>query len=182
VGWHLKPERQSVSSELSAEVAMDSLWTGAAALVKRVRRRLRSPEDAEDAVQEVARKLCQLGSIGTIEKLDNYLSRAVSNEVKDRGKRAKVQAGAMELLVRSSDLDACHPSPEETCDADEQLARLGRAVDTLPDDCRIALILVNHEGLSVSEAARRMGKDRRTVAALIQRAIEHCRRSLELTK
>lgn len=181
-GIALKRQQQSMPPEWSVEGATDALWTGSAALVKRFRHRLQSREDAEDAVQEVARKLCQMGGVRTIEKLDNYLSRAVSNEVKDRGKRAKRQAGAMELLLQSSEEDACHPSPEDTCDADEQLARLRRAVATLPEDCRTALILVKYEGLSFSEAARRMGKDRRTVGALIQRALEHCRKTLEETK
>jgi RNA polymerase sigma-70 factor (ECF subfamily) len=87
-----------------------------------------------------------------------------------------------ELDRSSACLDAyladAGPSPAEQAAAAERLVRLTEALDRLPDDQHSAIELHHLRGLSIPEAARRMGRTTASVAGLVRRGSEALRRMI----
>jgi RNA polymerase sigma-70 factor (ECF subfamily) len=77
-----------------------------------------------------------------------------------------------------ADPAADHTSPSGRATRNEELGRLMEAVASLRDDQRRAVQLRHIEGLSLSEAAERMGKSRAAVAGLLRRGLAEIRQVL----
>jgi RNA polymerase sigma-70 factor (ECF subfamily) len=67
------------------------------------------------------------------------------------------------------------PSPSEAAVTAERAERVRRALDSLPEDYREVLRLSQEEGLSLGEAAERMGRSREATKKLYGRALMRCR-------
>ncbi len=61
---------------------------------------------------------------------------------------------------------------------DEALAQLDVAMDQLPTNARLALLLNRLEGLTHAQIATRLGVSESTVGKYIVQAVRHCRDSL----
>lgn len=61
----------------------------------------------------------------------------------------------------------------------EELARIAHAMETLPEDYRLALRLSREEGLSRSEIAKRMGRTEDAVRNLVSRALTRLAEALQ---
>ena len=111
-------------------------------------RTLRDPEEAADAVQDAC--LSAFRSVASYRgeaRVTTWLHRIVVNACLDRARRRAVRPTV--------------PLPEQPpADPRDQLAEretgleVEQALATLPDDQRLALVLVELEGLSVAEAAQ----------------------------
>jgi RNA polymerase sigma-70 factor (ECF subfamily) len=136
------------------------------------RRRL-TGSDNEDAVQEVFAKLAQRAGVAEIEKLEAYLFETAANVATDHFRRSTVrrheahdpydeQLHAIEVF-----------SPERVHQGREELQRLLKALNELPQRTRDIFILARLEHLKHPEIARRIGVSVSAVEKHIVKAAAH---------
>ncbi len=122
-------------------------------------------EDAQDAAQEVFLRLHKhLGRLKNDRSLSPWLYRVTVNVCRDVGrKRQSAQ------LVELEDL----PSPasaEQEFTASERRGMLKRALASLPEKERAAIVLRDIEGLDTSEVAKILGSSEATVRSQVSTA------------
>jgi RNA polymerase sigma-70 factor (ECF subfamily) len=142
---------------LAAHVSGDP--TAFTALISRHRDRLWAvalrttgdPEDAEDALQDALLKAHRSAdSFRGDAQVTTWLHRIVVNACLDRMRRAKSRP-----TVPLPEHDSAHPiEPSDPLGRRELAWEIDRALRTLPDDQRAALVLIDVEGYSVEEAAQ----------------------------
>ena len=145
---------------MSAHVAGDP--TAFSTLVGRHRDRLwavalrtmGNPDDAADAVQDALLSAHRsAGSFRGDAQVTTWLHRIVVNACLDRLRRAKARP-----TVPLPEHDSAHPvEPSDPLGRRELAWEIDRALRTLPDDQRAALVLVDVEGYSVDETAQLLG-------------------------
>ncbi len=139
-------------------------------------RTLRSEQDAEDAAQEVFVKVwTSLGSFRGESKFSVWLYRITGNVCTDilRRRRSDTvsltiddgEGGDAELEIADS-----APTPHEVLEKKERSATLERALDSLQEDQRKALLLREGGGMSYEEIATALKIDIGTVKSRIFRA------------
>jgi len=137
-------------------------------------RLLRSPEAAEDAVQEV---LCKIWTRRTIENVRDpipYLYRAVRNQClmvlrsERRWNTAELEA---ETMVSDT-------TPEASDLLDLQRA-IARAIEALPERTRLVFTMHRQQDLTYSDIARILGISVKTVETQMTRALKILRRQLD---
>lgn len=77
------------------------------------------------------------------------------------------------------DLPADLPEPPLLLDRQQRLARLERAITTLPPRCREVFLLHKFDGLTQREIALKLGISRSMVEKHITRALAHCRDAVD---
>jgi RNA polymerase sigma-70 factor, ECF subfamily len=158
---------------LAAHVSGDP--TAFASLVGRHRDRLwavalrttSDPEDAADALQDALLKAHRSAdSFRGDAQVTTWLHRIVVNACLDRLRRAKSRP-----TVPLPEHDSAHPiEPSDPLGRRELAWEIDRALRTLPDDQRAALVLIDVEGYSVEEAAQLLDIPTGTVKSRCARA------------
>jgi RNA polymerase sigma factor (sigma-70 family) len=140
-------------------------------LRKHVYKRVRSWADAEDIVQQTYINLWQVPRLSAVENVRAYLYKIAGNLAQDWLRKRRVRESfAQEELLRAL---ATARSAEEICESRDDFAELLKRIDDLPQQCRMALLLYRHEGLSLQEVAERLGIQPKSVHALIARAMKY---------
>jgi RNA polymerase sigma-70 factor, ECF subfamily len=134
-------------------------------------RRLRSPEEAEDAVQATYLSACRHLMRGFEPRAAQaWLLKVAENEcmsrLRSQSRRARVESGHDVEMIEET-IAAPDRAPDELFGIEEALA-------TLPEQQRRAILLREWQGLSYREVAAELGLSQSAVEALIFRA----RRSL----
>ena len=134
-------------------------------------RHLRSPEEAEDALQATYLNACRSLKGGFVPRADSaWLLRVAHNvcitRLRSSGRRAR-----LEWVQDSEVLEQTVAAPERST---EELIGLPEALATLPEQQRRAILLREWQGLSYREVADELGLTQSAVETLIFRA----RRSL----
>lgn len=112
------------------------------------------PEDAHDAYQEALLNAhCMATHYRAEAKVISWLHRIVVNACLDRIRRNKSQHT---IPIPSFDILPLADPRDRTTDVDLAIS-VGQALDSLPADQRAAVIAVDVEGLSVLDAATRLG-------------------------
>ena len=157
---------------LAAHVAGDPM--AFTTLVRRHRDRLWAvalrttgePEEAQDALQDALLKAHR--SAATFRgdaQVTTWLHRIVVNACLDRLRRAKARP-----TVPLPEHDSAHPVERDDPLGRRELAwEIDRALRTLPDDQRAAVVLVDVEGYSVDETAELLGIPTGTVKSRCSR-------------
>lgn len=156
-----------------------------AGLCTAVYRLLGSRPDAEDVVQEVLRRVWQGRARSAIrEPLERYCYRAVRNEAINRLRRRRTETAWRQRAATATD-DAVASgvgAPPRPADQDveekEMLAAVSRAVEALPERCRLAFELKWRRGLRYAEIAALMGIAEKTVENQLLKAIKAVRLAL----
>lgn len=117
----------------------------------------RSADDAEELVQEAYARLFGLDDWRAIERPHAFTLRIIHNLAVERIRRADVVQLDQGLALSTLDPADEEPWPDRVAAGRDELARVGRALDTLPDRCREAVLLRRIEGLRPGEVAERMG-------------------------
>ena len=139
-------------------------------------RTLRSEPDAQDAAQEVFIKAwTSIGSFRGDSKLSVWLYRITGNVCTDMLRRRT--PGTVSLTMDDADGETAEleiadtaPTPHETLEKKERAKALAKALDTLPEDYRRAIMLREGGGMSYDEIASATGVDIGTVKSRIFRA------------
>jgi RNA polymerase sigma factor (sigma-70 family) len=148
-------------------------------LMRYFRARLRSPEAAQDVVQDIYLKIARRPA----EPIDNpsaYLYRLGANLMLDHIKRERrVQRRATAWREATLETDGGAQSATEDPPADravaarERLRLIIKAVDEMPHPVREAFRLHKLEGLSHAETAVAMGVSRSSVEKYIMTSLQH---------
>lgn len=139
-------------------------------LVLSLRRVLPSRDECLDAIQDVFVRILARRDLEDVRSRESYVQGAVKNKAYDQRRRRKCW-GDIEQLLPNDQQSSRQPSPEEACEGAELADRLTLAMAALPEDQRLALTLAKSDGLSVAEAAVRMGCREHKVRRLIAEAL-----------
>lgn len=158
-------------------------------LLSVARRFLRSPDDAQDAVQDAF--LCAFRSIGSFEgsaRLSTWLHRIVINSalMKLRSRRRTPETSIEDLLPKFvEDGHQVRPSTEWSRSGDEAVEQretrevVRRCIDQLPESYRTVLLLRDIEEVDTEEAARILGVSENAVKVRLHRARQGLRTLLD---
>jgi RNA polymerase sigma-70 factor (ECF subfamily) len=134
-------------------------------------RLLRSPEEAEDAVQTTYLNACRSLQQGTQPRVGSAWLLRIAQNVCFARMRSSGRRGRLERVQDTAVLEETVAAPQQSPDA---LIGLTEALCSLPERQREAILLREWQGLSYQEVAERMGLTQAAVEALLFRA----RRSL----
>ena len=162
----------------------EQLWRELHASVRRfVLKRVRRPEDADDITQRVFLNLHRsLDGLRDEERVRAWIFKASRNAIADH---YRAPVARREVSIGDSlDLEAASDAVEADADliraSEAELARcLGPLVDAMPAHDAEALRLVEIEGVSQTEASRRLGLSVSGMKSRVQRARARLRRDLE---
>ena len=138
-----------------------------------LRRRVRSPEAAEDLMQETFARV-YAADTGNLVSTRNFLFRTAHNLAinhRRNARNARTDAVADVDALGATDEAA---SPEEKLHWREELASLERVIDSLPPQCRQVFILQKFELRSHREIADQLGIALSTVEKHIAKAVKVC--------
>ena len=144
---------------------------------------LDSPENAEDATSEVFLKVQR-----SIESYDGsipfpkWLLRVAGNQCVDtlrRGRRRRRVIVEVEDRATVNEAAAQEPSPLGAVISTEARAQVRDAIQRLPENYRLPLVLRYYSELSYDEIAQQLGLQKNHVATLIFRAKQVLRRKLD---
>lgn len=175
------PEGLSASREASQAgdpVSAEELMKGFnQALVRMLKLRLGSYEDAREIAQEAYAKLLVVGSDKVVSYHRAYLFRIAQNLATDLlRKRAYMELPEPDDLGLWRDPAA---NPERSARVAQIVDRLPAILAELPHNCTEAFRLVRIKQLSFAEAAARMGLTERMVRIHVARALAYCQQHLD---
>jgi RNA polymerase sigma-70 factor (ECF subfamily) len=142
--------------------------------------------DAEDAVQEVFLKLYRNGGWRNAKNEQAFLA-SVTWRVAVDARRSRPQAAARAphinpdgALPLENDPPSPRPGPDAILLAADRDAGVHAAIDSLPEDLRVPLVLSSFEELNSREIGKILGIPEGTVRTRLQRARQMLRRKLEI--
>ncbi|MEN0105427.1 MAG: sigma-70 family RNA polymerase sigma factor [Pseudomonas sp.] len=144
-------------------------------LLRFLARRLGDVEHAADVAQDTYLRLSNLPAGEPIGEPRAFLFRVAGNLAIDRLRREKRLASLH--VDEHAALDVCDPATglEDALLASEQLSQLDAALDQLPSNARLALLLNRLDGLSHAQIAKRLGVSESMVGKYLVQAMRHCR-------
>ena len=143
---------------------------------------LLNSHDAEDAVQETFLKLFRSGAWRNAENEQAFLARVVWRVAVDARRRLASQPAAPAPQIDAELLFIDPPSPqsgpEDILLAADRDAVVHAAINTLPEELRVPLVLSSFDDLNSREIGRVLGIPEGTVRTRMQRARQMLRRKL----
>jgi RNA polymerase sigma factor (sigma-70 family) len=124
--------------------------------------RTMSGADVDDLVQEAYSRLW-LVDFARIGNGRSYLYTVIRNLVVEQARRARIVPMERMGEIESLRIPSEEPGPERSVNARQELERLARIVDALPEQCRRAFQLQKFGGLSQREIAQEMNISEKTV-------------------
>lgn len=137
-------------------------------------RRLGNVEKAADVAQDTYVRLAGLADTAQILEPRAFVFRVAGNLAIDRLRQERRYCA---LQVEEPDEEPCDPiaSPERTFLAAEAIEQLDHALQHLPSNARLALLLSRLEGLTHAQIALRLGVSESSVGKYLVLAMRHCR-------
>jgi RNA polymerase sigma-70 factor, ECF subfamily len=142
-------------------------------------RLLRSPEEAEDALQTTYLNACRSLSRGTRPQVGSAWLLRIAQNVCFARLRSSGRRGRLERTQDFTVLEETIPAPERSAD---ELIGLTDALCSIPERQREAILLREWQGLSYSEVGARLGLSQSAVETLIFRARRSLAGALEAPK
>lgn len=142
-------------------------------LARRLTRRLRSADLAEEAMQETFLRLRRGGELAELERPKDFLFRIALNIARDRHRnetRRLTRAEALEAV----DLIDETPTPDQVAEARSDMAAMTRALDELPPRRRAMFIAAWVDEEPREAIAARHGISLSTLKTELRMAREHC--------
>lgn len=147
---------------------------------------LHSQAEAEDVTQEIFLRIYRGKDRYEAERpfrpwLFTIASRLLSNRVRDSKRRAQVSLDSTDSEYGEWSLnlpDLSTPQPQEVAAVKEKRRVIQAALDQLPEDQRIAVLLCRFEGLSYEEIAESMNTSISAVKSLLYRAHQNLKQLL----
>ena len=134
---------------------------------------LGSPEEAEDALQELFARLLSKGrKLARLRKAEAYLFRSARNEAFSRLRRRSVRERGQEVLSETARLLDAIPGDEVSR---EEFDRVNAAMKQLPPEQREAIVLTFFQGMTFNEIGRVAGISPNTAASRYRYALDKLR-------
>lgn len=140
-----------------------------------LRKRLRSDEDVEDAVQETSLRLFNYQVRHEIESQAALLYHIAERVAIDFRRRAQSHRADAHCSLEDVHLLSDAPLPEQLVSAEQDLTRLIDALERLSARCQDVFVLSRMEGLSYPQIARRCGISVKMVEKYMSRALRELR-------
>jgi RNA polymerase sigma-70 factor (ECF subfamily) len=150
------------------------------ALIRFLRGRVGSHNEAREVAQEAYVRLLSLDQPGAVSYLRAFLFKTAANIAIDRRRRHqnfdKVAAGPL-----FSEL-AENRTPERQLSGEQTLRHLGSLIEGMPAKCREAFVLNQIHGLDAATIGAQLGITDSMVRKYVVRALLHCRERMDLER
>jgi RNA polymerase sigma factor (sigma-70 family) len=147
-------------------------------LIRFLRARLRSDQEAREVAQEAYVRLLSLDEPDTVSYLRAFLFKTAANIATDRKRRGDTHSRAISLPLFNEFIDT--RTPERQVSGEQTLQRLQRLIAALPPKCQLAFVLHQIEGKDFAQIAEGMDLTESMVRKYVMRAWLHCRARLDL--
>ncbi len=147
-------------------------------LLKFLRRRTGTPQDAEDVAQEALQRLLRYRESESAAAWRPLLYRIAVNVSHDHARLNAPYHDGRHVGIEHCDLADELPTPEEQAHIAQQRERLREAILSLPSKCQRVYLLKRGHGLSHVEVARRCGISVKMVDKHLANAFLHLQRKV----
>lgn len=148
-----------------------------ATLMRFLRLRVKSEQEARDIAQEAYVRLLQLDQQGAVSFMRAYLFKIANNLVTDRARKQQVRAKCHHDPMFELSVDEL--APDRYAAARQEIEIVEHALQELPLIVRTAFLLRRIDGLSTVEIGHRLGVTERSAHNYVIRAMVHCRKRLD---
>jgi RNA polymerase sigma factor (sigma-70 family) len=157
-------------SKFAFVAAVERLY--GAGLRRFLSRKLRNAAaDAPDLFQEVFVRLLQAKNPETIRNPQAYLYTIAGHVLHQFTQH---RATAVEAAEPASELPSTAADPADEADLQQQLAEIGRALETFSPRAHATLVMYRCEGLTLAEIGKRLGVSTQMARKYLMRAIVFC--------
>ncbi len=146
-------------------------------LVRFLRNRRLSAEDADDMAQETFARL-SAADPADIRAPGPFLFTVAHNLVRDHARSAAKRASNEPLSQHDDKLVSFTPAADDLCSGREQVAVLEAALAELSPKCRAVLVMYRFDEMSHKEIAESLGISVSMVEKYVQQALRHCRKRM----
>ena len=146
-------------------------------LVRFLKRRSRSMEDAADLAQDTFARLSST-DFRQIQKPESFLFTTALNLLRDQARSAQARHAALTVSVEEMQLVCPAPQAERVLDGEQRLRVLEAALRELNPKCRAVFVLFHFDGLSQREIADRLRVSVSMVEKYVKQAVNHCEKRL----
>ncbi|ODU22605.1 MAG: hypothetical protein ABS87_01615 [Sphingomonas sp. SCN 67-18] len=148
-----------------------------AALLRFLRLRVKSDQEARDIAQETYLRMLQIDAQDAIVFMRAYLFKIANNLANDRLRKVQVRACCHSDPMFDMGMDEL--GPDRHVAARQELTIIQQALDELPPGVRTAFLLRRIDGLSTVEIGRHLGMTERSAHNYVVKAMVHCRKRLD---
>ena len=169
-------QRLRAGDERALEIVFRTHYSGMASFVQRF---VRSPDVAEELVQDLFLKLwSKREQLSEIETFRTYLYRAARNQALNWLRRQKLERRWQEEHAGDEEATTTQMADEDASEH-EVAAAVRSAIDRLPPRCREVFLLSRDGGLTYAEIARTLEISVKTVETQMGRALKSLRVALQ---
>ena len=150
------------------------------ALIRFLRGRVGSHNEAREVAQEAYVRLLSLDQPGAVSYLRAFLFKTAANIAIDRRRRHrnfdKVAADPLFMELAET------RTPERQLSGEQALGRLGVLIEAMPPKCRQSFVLNQIHGLDAATIATQLGITDSMVRKYVVRALLHCRAHMDVER
>src|SRR6202453_933427 len=150
------------------------------ALIRFLRGRVGSHNEAREVAQEAYVRLLSLDQPGAVSYLRAFLFKTAANIAIDRRRRHQNfdKVAARQLFMELTE----NRTPERQLSGEQTLRHLGILIESMPPKCRESFVMNQIHGLDAATIARRLGITDSMVRKYVVRALLHCRAHMDLER
>ncbi len=173
-------EQPTVREESRAAVVERLFREHNEALLRFLRTRVGSHNEALEIAQEAYVRLLSLDQPGAIGYLRAFLFKTAANIAIDRHRRHQSydRVTGRQLFTELTDTR----TPERLVATEQTLRRLGTLIESMPSKCRAAFVMSQIQGLDAATVAAALGITDSMVRKYVVRALLHCRELMDLER
>ena len=150
------------------------------ALIRFLRGRVGSHNEAREVAQEAYVRLLSLDQPGAVSYLRAFLFKTAANIAIDRRRRHqnydKVAGGQFFTELTEN------RTPERQLSGEQTLRHLGILIEAMPAKCRESFVMNQIQGLDAATIAARLGITDSMVRKYVVRALLHCRQYIDVER
>jgi RNA polymerase sigma factor (sigma-70 family) len=167
------------SAENLATIGLDELATRYYdRLVRFLKRRSRSVEDAADLAQDTFVRLSS-ADLGEIHKPESFLFTTALNLLRDQARSAQARHAANTMSVEEIQLTCPAPQTERLLDGEQRIRVLESALSELKPKCRAVFVLFHFDGVPQRDIADQLRISVSMVEKYVKQASNHCQKRLD---
>jgi RNA polymerase sigma factor (sigma-70 family) len=150
------------------------------ALIRFLRGRVGSHNEALEVAQEAYVRLLSLDQPGAVSYLRAFLFKTAANIAIDRRRRDQNfdRVAGRQLFSELTE----SRTPERQLSGEQSLRHLGALIESMPPKCRESFVMNQIHGLDAATIARRLGVTESMVRKYVVRALLHCRAHMDLER
>jgi RNA polymerase sigma factor (sigma-70 family) len=150
------------------------------ALIRFLRGRVGSHNEALEVAQEAYVRLLSLDQPGAVSYLRAFLFKTAANIAIDRRRRHQNydKVAARQLFTELTE----NRTPERQLSGEQTLRHLGMLIEAMPAKCRESFVMNQIQGLDAATIAAELGITDSMVRKYVVRALLHCRQYLDVER